>query len=160
MAKTKKHNLYTGRSGQLAVMSIFLNWGFNAAIPEVDVGEDIFVVRDADGDLSRIQVKSAIGQGTNRRYAHYGVPLAQLQKPHQPGLFYVFAIHYDDLWRDFVVIGRQDLDGLRVNQGIGWLNQHNTLMLRLSFGPADVICQGHNLQPHRNAWHHWPVIQH
>lgn len=36
-------NLYVGRAGQMAVMSEFLVRGYNVAIPEVDVGDDIFV---------------------------------------------------------------------------------------------------------------------
>jgi len=50
---SKKFNLYLGRAGQLAVMSEFLTRGWNVAIPEVDIGDDIFVVRDSDGNLSR-----------------------------------------------------------------------------------------------------------
>lgn len=51
-------NLYLGRAGQMAVMAEFLVRGYNVAIPEVDIGDDIFVVRDDDGEYSRIQVKS------------------------------------------------------------------------------------------------------
>jgi hypothetical protein len=46
---TKKFNLYIGKAGHLAVMSEFLMLGWNVAIPEVDTGEDIFVVQDDDG---------------------------------------------------------------------------------------------------------------
>jgi hypothetical protein len=38
---SKKQNLYTGRSGQFAVMAEFLRRGYNVAIPEIDIGEDI-----------------------------------------------------------------------------------------------------------------------
>lgn len=37
-------NLYLGHAGQMAVMAEFLVRGYNVAIPEVDVGDDIFVV--------------------------------------------------------------------------------------------------------------------
>ena len=46
---SKKHGLYTGRSGHFVVMAEFLYRGYNVAIPEVDVGDDIFVVKDDDG---------------------------------------------------------------------------------------------------------------
>ena len=36
---------YVGRAGQLAVMSEFLLRGYNVAIPEVDEGDDVLVVR-------------------------------------------------------------------------------------------------------------------
>lgn len=46
-----RRDLYVGRAGQLAVMAELLLRGYNVAIPEVDVGDDVFVVRDRDGDL-------------------------------------------------------------------------------------------------------------
>src|SRR5262249_7121629 len=91
---SKKQNLYTARSGQLAVMAEFLRRGYNAAIPEVDVGEDIFVTRDADGELSRIQVKSAIGQGVRNVAGTFNVPLAQLRKSYRPELSYVLTLYH------------------------------------------------------------------
>ena len=53
-----KKDLYTGRAGHLAVMAELLIRGWNTAIPEVDVGDDIFVVHDSDGNLHRVQVKT------------------------------------------------------------------------------------------------------
>jgi hypothetical protein len=73
---TQLQTLYTGRSGHLAVVAQFLHRGYNAAIPEVDRGEDIFVIEDESGKLSRIQVKAANGHGVGRHYALYAVPPA------------------------------------------------------------------------------------
>lgn len=56
---TKKYNLYLGKAGQLVVMSNFLLRGWNVATPEVDVGDDIFVVEDKKGIFYRVQVKTA-----------------------------------------------------------------------------------------------------
>ena len=61
---TKKFNQYLGKAGHLAVMSEFLILGWNVAIPEVDIGDDIFVVQDDNGTLRRVQVKTATA--TNR----------------------------------------------------------------------------------------------
>ena len=41
---SKRGTQYTGRAGHLAVMAELLIRGWNTAIPEVDVGDDIFVV--------------------------------------------------------------------------------------------------------------------
>lgn len=46
----KRINLYTGRAGQMAVMAEFLIRGYNVAVPEVDVGDDILVVKDRSGE--------------------------------------------------------------------------------------------------------------
>lgn len=43
---SKKYNLYLGKAGQLAAMASFLVRGWNVATPEVDVGDDLFVVED------------------------------------------------------------------------------------------------------------------
>ena len=59
MAKEEHAHLYLGRSGQFAVMSELLYRRRNTAIPEVDVGDDVFVVRDKDDIVTRVQVKSA-----------------------------------------------------------------------------------------------------
>jgi hypothetical protein len=47
-------HLYFGKAGHLFVMSEFLLRGWNVAIPEVDVGDDIFVVKDFNGELVTI----------------------------------------------------------------------------------------------------------
>ena len=38
---SKKANLYVGRAGQMVVISEFLIRGWNVAVPEVDVGDDL-----------------------------------------------------------------------------------------------------------------------
>jgi hypothetical protein len=55
---SKKSNLYLGKAGQMAVMSEFLARGWNVAVPEVDVGDD----------LSRIQVKTGSAKETRNEY--------------------------------------------------------------------------------------------
>ena len=54
---SKKFNQYLGKAGHLTVMSEFLMLGWNVAIPEVDIGDDIFVVQDDNGTLRRVQVQ-------------------------------------------------------------------------------------------------------
>ena len=54
---TEKFKQYVGKAGHLAIMSAFLMRGWNVAIPEDDVGDDIFVVQDESGTLRRVQVK-------------------------------------------------------------------------------------------------------
>jgi hypothetical protein len=56
-ADEKHRLLYQGASGQMAVMSEFLFRLINVAVPEVDVGDDVFVVREKDEAVTRVQVK-------------------------------------------------------------------------------------------------------
>ena len=74
-------NMYKGRSGQLAVMAELLARCYNVAIPEVDRGDDIFVVEDGSDNIWRIQVKTAFAEGTGAIFsAQFNIPLSQLRK--------------------------------------------------------------------------------
>lgn len=158
---TKRQNLYTGRSGQHAVMSVFLFRGYNAAIPEVDVGDDIFVVKDADGDLSRIQVKSAVAKGTHTRRGRFHVPLIQLGRQQTPDLHYVFAFYYLALWRTFVVISRPKLYELHTTQGIGRMSKNgDSVYFDVSVTDTETACNGVSLHAFRDQWGAWPAITH
>jgi hypothetical protein len=156
---SRSQNLYTGRSGQFAVMAEFLRRGYNVAIPEVDIGDDIFVVRDADGYLSRVQVKAAIGKGRKVVSGAFRVPMAQLRRTYDPELHYVFALHHNGLWREFLIIRRDELENLRNLDQIGNVADEQ-LLLYLSFSKTDVVCSGKSLQDYRGNWSNWPNIRH
>jgi hypothetical protein len=155
---SRKQNLYTGRSGQMAVMAEYLRRGYNVAVPEIDVGEDIYVVRDSDGDFTRVQVKSAVGKGRRSLSGTFSVPMAQLVRPHRPELHYVFALYHAGVWRDFLIIRRDVL--LRYKEmGVGNVIE-GKLILYIAFSDADVSCGGVSLQGHRGDWSRWPAIEH
>ena len=135
---TRLNNLYIGSSGQLAVMAEFLARGYNAAIPQVDVGDDILVVRDSDGDVSRIQVKTAnanVGKGSYS--ASFNVGKDQLTTPQTPDLSYVFVVRSNECWSDFIVIRREELDRLHSTQGVG-SGAGDNIMFRLGFRRTTV----------------------
>src|SRR5581483_6996935 len=90
---------YVGRAGQLAVMSEFLLRGYNVAIPEVDEGDDVLVVRGRGVKLWRVQVKTAIGVPRNYGFSgQFQVPLPHLLAVHPSPLFYVFALRGGGRW--------------------------------------------------------------
>src|SRR4051812_37844432 len=100
---------FVGKAGHLAVMAEFLLRGYNVAMPEVDVGEDIFVVNDGVERFWRIQVKTAIG--VRRGYGcsgQYQVPLAQLRHFGFSPLFYIFVLRWEGRW-EFVALSQQAL---------------------------------------------------
>jgi hypothetical protein len=99
---SKRANLYTGRAGQLAVMAELLLRGWNTAISEVDVGDDVFVVRDRDGRLRRVQVKTAIAKLMKDGHrAVYNLSLTQLRTPISPDVTFVFAVRHEERWDSF-----------------------------------------------------------
>jgi hypothetical protein len=156
-----RQSLYTGKSGQLAVMAEFVSRGYNVAVPEVDVGDDLFVVRDEDGELSRVQVKTANARElVEGGYgAAFKVPRRQLETPHRPEMNYVFAVRCDDRWNDFLVIDRKSLYDLHAVHEIG-TELDGSVVFALTFSNDDVSCKGQSLRAHRNDWSRWPRIRH
>jgi len=146
---------YVGKAGQLAVMAEFLLRGYNVAMPEVDIGDDIFVVEDRGGRLWRIQVKTAVGK--RREYGYSGqfvVALTQLRTPKTPDLHYVFALRKADQW-EFLPIPRDVLMRENRDQGVGSLTGGNVI-LTLRFHEEEVLCAGRDFQRFRNNWRAWP----
>jgi hypothetical protein len=157
---SKRQNLYLGKAGQMAVMSEFLLRGYNVAVPEVDVGDDIFVVRDRDGELKRIQVKASHARQKGSAYiAQFNVPVRQLRTPVVPPLYYVFAIRHDGRWADFFIIDRDELDDLTSEDG-DRSPGGDTITLNIRVAPEDAIWKGRSLQSYRNHWAVWPHIAH
>jgi hypothetical protein len=94
---TKRFNLYLGRAGHLMAMSEFLMRGWNVAIPEVDVGDDIFVVEDKSGILKRVQVKTSKTIKKKEVYkAQFQIPLNQLLDIRDTMLYYVFIVRIEN----------------------------------------------------------------
>lgn len=155
---SKRANLYTGKAGQMAAMSEFLIRGWNVGIPEVDVGDDIFVVRDSDGDFHRVQVKTANATGKRKLAAMYSFPLPQLRTPSQPELTYVMAVRYLEMWTDFIVMARRDLWTLH-RDGMGSVS-NDRIVLRLSLTDKGIRCGDVDLSAYRNNWERFPVIEH
>lgn len=157
-------NLYTGSAGQAAVMSEFLFRGYNVAVPEVDRGEDLFVVEDSTGNLSRIQVKAAIGKAHRKRTGYSAqviVPIRQLQRAHTPELDYVFVLRDRDRWADFVVISRVDLYNQYARGSFGSQTKADGLLLTLVVDGATLKCSGVDLSAYLRAFTaKWPVIKH
>jgi hypothetical protein len=101
-------------------MSEFLVRNWNVAIPEVDVGDDVFVIRDSDFNAFRVQVKAANSKPRRGGFAaQFFLRLQQLSTPSQPELWYVLAVRHEGQWRHFIVVPRTDLDRLYSVDGVG-----------------------------------------
>ena len=161
---SKRANLYTGRAGHLAVMAELLLRGWNTAIPEVDVGDDIFVVHDSDGDMHRVQVKTAVAKSlkSGAHNALFNLSLSQLNTPVNPEVIYIFVVRLHDHWNAFVVIDREALRETLAEEHSG-SHIHirgDRLLLRLRFTGASVSCGQRDLSQYRNNWTRFPIIEH
>jgi hypothetical protein len=148
---------HVGKAGQLATMAEFLLRGYNVAMSEVDTGDDICVVHDREGQLWRIQVKTAVGKGRGYGYSgKFAVSWDQLTIKKKPDLFYVFALRAGKRW-DFVLIQRMELYRLQKRRRIA-VRSRDKLIFTLRFSATDVRCAGVNLQLYRDRWDPWPII--
>ena len=143
-------HLYFGKAGHLFVMSEFLLRGWNVAIPEVDVGDDIFVVRDLNGELKRVQVKTSkstylLKDGYS---AQFKLSVKQLRDTLK-SIHYVFLVRKIDKWSDFLIIDQQTLLGLYENQSLGSEYKDN-LTLRLNFKNGKVTNKTIDLTEYQN----------
>jgi hypothetical protein len=156
---------YTGRSGELAVIAELLHQGCNAAMPLVDVGEDIFAFKDDREDVARIQVKTALNPMVYKKgdgfAALFSIPLKQLDRDDRPPLFYVLAIRHLDRWSDFIVVGRETLRNYYNGEkefGIKDKNGDN-LNLYIRFRAESTFCKQVDLHPYRNRWDCLPPLK-
>jgi hypothetical protein len=155
---SNKSNLYVGRAGQLAVMGEFLLRGWNVALPEVDVGDAVFVVKDEGRDLFRIQVKTATSKPSRTAYsAQFAVGLSQLKAPRHPDLTYVFAVRHTSNWGPYLIIAREALRKAYDNNGVGSATKER-LVLRLVYEHDRVRWGKRDLSVFQNDWSKWPVL--
>jgi hypothetical protein len=155
-----KAKLYLGQAGHLYVMSELLNRGWNVAIPEVDAGDDIFVVRDSNGDLKRVQVKTATGKPLKRDgfTAQFNIRLNQLLSPITPDIHYVFVVRYNGSWKDLVIVTRTELYSIHEEYNIGSITKDN-IIFKLSY-KTNIAAKAHNLDAYKNNWINFPIINH
>jgi hypothetical protein len=155
---------YQGRSAHLAVLSVLAARGYKVTIPEVDVGRDVLAFLDTKPDVTSLQVKSTDCDRLKTAGAFSGqidVPLSQLM--FGGNLYYVFAFGVDGEWVDYLIINRETLHNLKVNQGIG--TEYNkgkkkhvkfTFSFRAAGKNAGVRCGQVVFNDYRNAWTQLP----
>lgn len=158
---SKKNNLYLGKAGQLATMSYFLMRGWNVATPEVDVGDDLFVIEDKKGIFYRIQVKTS--QAIERKNDSYSVtfnlPLAQLETGIVPEIYYVFVICRKNEWAEKLIISREALLKYRQSNNIGTVYKEN-IVFYFAFRDGKVFCSDVDMTEFKNNFENFPTIEH
>lgn len=142
-------------------MSEFALRGYNVASPEIDQGDDLFVVNHATSQMWRIQVKTSVGtpQQNGTIYFQSNAREAALHPPNAPASHFVFVLRLGDRWR-FLVIGIGVLHNYIIaGNGMGTLNNQNRVFTFI-YNPAthDVTCSGINLNHHLEDWVVWPII--
>ena len=149
---------YTGKAGHLAVMGEFTLRGYNVAMPEIDKGDDVFVVRDETGAMWRLQVKTSLGaqQAASYRY-QFRVRENMIQTAQNPELHFIFVMRNNGRWR-FLVMDRAVLRNYVINDHLGTLsNDHRQITVTLT-NAGQATCSGRDLANHLEDWATWPEL--
>lgn len=157
---TKKFNQYLGKAGHLNVMSEFLILGWNVAIPEVDIGDDIFVVQDDNGTLRRVQVKTSTSTTRKDSFSgQFSVSVKNLRNVSNILVHYIFLVRHQDEWSKPVII-RQDylLDHFE-NDKVGSEAKGN-ITFYFSYTKENVECSAQDFTKYIRDFTDFPKINH
>lgn len=149
---------YTGKAGHLAVMGEFCLRGYNAAMPEIDKGDDVFVVNDVTGAMWRLQVKAALGrkQATSRAY-QFRVRQNAINNAQTPELHFAFVLRKDRVWH-FVLMDRAVLRTYVRNNQLGTAAGDYRQFNMTLHNDGRLICSGIDLANHLEDWATWPRL--
>ncbi len=141
-------------------MSEFLTRGWNVAIPEVDIGDDIFVVQDDNGTLRRVQVKTSTSTIRQSNFSgQFNVPLNQLKNIANIPIYYVFIVRHNDRWTKPIIIRQDYLYDHWQNNKIGSEHEGN-LNLYFSYSVDKVVeCSGLDLSKYVADFTDFPLIE-
>ena len=148
---------YTGKAGHLAVMGEYCLRGYNVGMPEIDKGDDVFVVNDGSGAMWRLQVKTANPrkQKTSLSFA-YRVKEHSIQTAQTPELHFIFVMRIKNQWR-FLVMDRSVLRNY-VRSGLGTPTGDFRQITIVFHDDGRVIASDTELRHHLEDWAAWPVL--
>ena len=110
---------YKAKAAHLSVMAGLAWRGYNVAMPEIDIGDDIFAVKDHSGNMWRIQVKYSQAKAQkNGISATFGCRKDQLEKATSPELYYVFVFRKGEGWQ-YAIFSRASLQTHFQHNGFG-----------------------------------------
>lgn len=157
---TKRFNQYLGKAGHLNIMSEFLMLGWNVAIPEVDMGDDIFVVQDDNGTLRRVQVKTSSSTIRNDNFsAQFNVSAKNLKNITNILVHYVFLVRHSNEWSKPIIIRQDYLLDHFDNNNVGSEFQGN-ITFYFSYTKEKVECSGKDFTKYINDFTDFPQIEH
>ena len=134
--------------------------GWNVAIPEVDIGDDIFVVQDDNGTLRRVQVKTSTSTIRKNNFSgQFNVSVKNLRNISNILVHYIFIVRTNDEWSKPVII-RQDylLDHFE-NNSVGSESKGN-IIFYFSYTVGKVECASQDFTKYVRDFSDFPKIEH
>ena len=151
-------SLYKGKAGHLAVMSELCFRGYNVAMPEIDKGDDVFVVNDGSGAMWRIQVKTSSPKVQKKSRAfQFRVRETAITVPQTPELHFVFVMRDGTRWR-FAVMDRPVLHNYVRAQNMGTAAGDYRQINMTLFDTGELKGSKISLTHHLEDWATWPEI--
>jgi hypothetical protein len=155
----KNYHLYLGRAGHLVLMSEFLIRGWNVVIPEIDIGDDIFVVQDEDGILRRVQVKTSTATVKHKGFSgRFQISLRQLTNVSNIFLHYAFIVRHSNQWTKPIIIRQDALLNHFETDKIGSVHGE-VLNLYFAYFDEKVICSNIDLTSYIADFSDFPIIE-
>ncbi len=141
-------------------MSDFLMLGWNVAIPEVDIGDDIFVVQDDNGTLRRVQVKTSTSTERSDSFsAQFSVSVRNLRNVSNILVHYIFLVRHNDDWTAPLIIRQDFLLDYFENHNVG-SETKGKITFYFSYHNRKVECSGHDFTNYMNDFTDFPKIDH
>jgi hypothetical protein len=158
---------YKSKAAHMAVMAELAWREYNVAMPEIDIGDDIFAVKDASGNMWRLQVKYSQATRLKKGYSGtFGVREDQLSKPTTPELYYVFVIKKENGDWSYLILPRLTLLTHHQSNSFGQKFQNKILKkdvinFRVFFSDDGVVSYGagknkKTITNHLNDWEQIP----
>jgi len=158
----KNENVQIGKAGELAVMAEFAYRGYNVAIPEIDKGEDIFVVNDVTGVMWRVQVKTSSPKIQKKSSAYqFRVRETAITMPQTPELHFVFVMRISSGWRFFIISRNVLWNYTQDNPSLGTLYTDNGKRRQVNItlhNDGRLTGKKKDLSRHLEDWAMWPEI--
>jgi hypothetical protein len=141
-------------------MSEFLMLGWNVAIPEVDIGDDIFVVQDDNGTLRRVQVKTSTSTIRKESYSgQFSVSVKNLRNITNILVHYIFVVRHNGEWSKPVIIRQDYLLEHFENNKVGSEAKGN-ITFYFSYIEEKVECSGQDFTKYIRDFSDFPKIEH
>jgi len=157
---TKKFNQYLGKAGHLYIMSEILMLGWNVAIPEVDIGDDIFVVQDDNGTLRRVQVKTSTSTIRKEGFSgQFSVSLKNLRNVSTILVHYVFLVRHNEEWTKPIIIRQDYLLDLFENKNVG-SEANGNIVFYFSYNSDKTECSEQDFTKYIRDFVDFPKIEH
>ena len=153
---------HVGFAGEAAVASEFSIRGYIVSLPMVDLGTDLFVENHNNGQVWRVQVKTALPKANNPNHFQFGVKELSIHAPTAKATHFAFVMRLADAWKLFI-IAQPVLSNFVLNNNMGSLSANNpnrTFTFIHNPAAASITCSGTNMLPFSTpaAWNTWPVI--